>query len=157
MFAQFLLVVVMTLHDTSACICTGRMLTIEDIVCPTRDITVVEGTVMGGEMVETSRNRDDPDDLGTCAGYTMHLERIFKNGSNPLAVHNGTFFVVMPASESDCGRRLYAGKTYIIAGIVDKEGVLYSSSCQFIAFSTDVSFCSPEMDVLMGRKIIVCE
>ncbi|KAK3593710.1 hypothetical protein CHS0354_013606 [Potamilus streckersoni] len=77
---------------------------------------VVEGTVMGGELVETSRNRDDPDDFGICAGYTMHLERIFKNGSNPLAVHNGTFFVVMPVSESDCGRRLYAGKTYIIAG-----------------------------------------
>ncbi|KAL3872167.1 hypothetical protein ACJMK2_040113 [Sinanodonta woodiana] len=152
MFAQYLLVVLMTLHQTYACICAGGTLRWENIMCPSRDKTVVEGTVIGGQLVETLRNRNDHDDLAFCGGYTMHLEKIFKNGSNPLGVRNGTFFVVLPNSEIDCGRPLFGGSTYIISGIVGVDGVLYSNTCQYIAFSTDVSVCSPEMDALMGRK-----
>ncbi|KAK3593711.1 hypothetical protein CHS0354_013607, partial [Potamilus streckersoni] len=33
---------------------------------------------MGGQLVETIRNRNDSEDIAFCGGYTMHLERIFK-------------------------------------------------------------------------------
>ncbi|KAL3871990.1 hypothetical protein ACJMK2_039961 [Sinanodonta woodiana] len=156
MFAQYILVVLMTLHQTYACICAGGTLRWESIMCPNRDKTVVEGTVIRGQLTETLRNRNAYDDLALCGGYTMELEKIFKNGSNPLGLHDGTFFVVLPNSENDCGRPLNIGSTYIISGIVGVDGVFYSNTCQYIAFSTDVSVCSPEMDALMGRKELNC-
>ncbi|KAL3871987.1 hypothetical protein ACJMK2_040111 [Sinanodonta woodiana] len=156
MFTQCLLVLMMTLHDTSACQCAWGTFRWEEIMCPNRDKTVVEGTVIGGQPMETLRNSYDPEGFVLTGGYRMHLEKIFKNGSNPLDVRNGTFFVVLPNSESLCGRPLFGASTYIISGTVLEDGILYSNMCQYIAFSTDVSFCSPEMDILLGRKEVNC-
>ncbi|KAL3872164.1 hypothetical protein ACJMK2_040110 [Sinanodonta woodiana] len=155
MFAQCILVLIMFLHENSACKCRG-MSRWEDIMCPNRDKTVVEGTVIGGQLTEALRNHNDPDDVAFCGGYTMQLEQIFKEGSNPLGVRNGTFFMVFPYSANECGSPFYGGRSYIVAGIVDRDGVLYSSTCQYISFSSDVSASSKEMDILQGRTELNC-
>ncbi|KAK3591702.1 hypothetical protein CHS0354_019464 [Potamilus streckersoni] len=122
MFLHSLLVLLVVIQVTFACNC--RPISLGQAICNSN--TVILARVLLGQPF------DDGVSSVERLRYPIQIQQKFQEESTPISLNDGIGYITFPQTVSDCGGLLHNGKDYVIAGNVDVNGVLVTSTCKHI-------------------------
>ncbi|KAL3877187.1 hypothetical protein ACJMK2_034928 [Sinanodonta woodiana] len=117
MFLQFLLVLLVAIHATLACLC--KPMTLSEAMCSST--TVVQARVSDGQPHTVS-------DIAY-RRYRLDVSRTFREEVTKMSINDSHATLLFPEAVSDCGGILTDGLDYVIAGSVDSNGELVTAFC----------------------------
>ncbi|KAL3877188.1 hypothetical protein ACJMK2_034929 [Sinanodonta woodiana] len=117
MFLQFLLVLLVAIHATLACLC--KPMTLSEAMCSST--TVVLARVSDGQPHKVS-------DVAY-RRYLLNVSSTLREDDTKMSMNDRQGALLFPEAVSDCGGILTDGLDYVIAGSVDSNGELVSASC----------------------------
>ncbi|KAL3877198.1 hypothetical protein ACJMK2_034939 [Sinanodonta woodiana] len=140
MFLHSLLVLLVPIHVTLACKCTP--MTLLQAMC--NSTTVVLARVSDGQPLQV--------DNVVYRRYMLGVTTVFKEEEQKMSNNDDKGTLLFPEKVSDCGGILTDDFNYVIAGSVNSDGTLVSSSCFHYTPYRNLIGDAHSLGILLGQE-----
>ncbi|KAL3880931.1 hypothetical protein ACJMK2_033133 [Sinanodonta woodiana] len=130
MFIQCLLMLLVAIQLTSACTCSPP--TLDEAMCGSNPVLML--TADTDALVDSDGNLVPDGSAADYTKYELHIDEIYKNGSNGFTWKAGDDVeIIIPHSDDSCGVILDLDTEYYVSGSVKEDGTLDINKCGVIS------------------------